>query len=127
MEGDQHEHSFGKLLGENGPIFERLFLIRIAAALRERQAAARGAESTAEQVLRGLSGSYMQWVERLTEAAPKTVIEYVRGNDYGQEVVPEFMAWYRSNMEGPEVSRLTRLRHGGPVRGPAARGGSPQE
>ncbi|MCA9595393.1 MAG: hypothetical protein KC776_18890 [Myxococcales bacterium] len=104
--GDQHEHSFGKLVGEQGPIFERLFLIRVAAALRERQAKARAAESTAEQVLRARDQSYMQWVERLTDAAPKTVIEYVRGNDYGQEIVPEFMAWYRSNMEGPEQTRL---------------------
>ncbi|MBK9000671.1 MAG: hypothetical protein IPM35_33530 [Myxococcales bacterium] len=106
VEGDQHEHSFGQLLGDKGPIFERLFLIRVAAALRERQARARAAETAAEQVLRGLDAGYMQWVQRLTDAAPKTVIEYVRGNDYGREVVPEFMAWYRNSMEGPDATRL---------------------
>ncbi len=104
--GDAHEHSFGKLLGEQGPIFERLFLIRVATALRERQAAARAAESGAAQTLSALDQAYTRWVEQLTDAAPKTLIEYVRGNDYRQEVVPEFMGWYRNNMETPQVTLL---------------------
>ncbi|MEZ4226725.1 MAG: tubulin-like doman-containing protein [Polyangiaceae bacterium] len=106
VNGGQHEHSFGKLLADSGPIFERLFLIRIAAALRQRQAAARAKETTANELLKPLANSYLSWAERLSDAAPKTVIEYVRGNDYGQEVVPEFMGWYRANMETPQLEKL---------------------
>lgn len=104
--GGDHAYSFGQLLGERGPIFERLFLIRVAVRLREIQAAARARETQATQLLRSLEPSYMNWVERLSSAAPKTVVEYFRGNDYGQQVVPEFMGWYRANMEAPEITRL---------------------
>lgn len=107
VNGAEHEHSFGKLLADRGPIVERLFLIRVATALRQYQAAARARETTASDVLKPLANSYMSWAERLSDAAPKTVVEYVRGNDYGQEVVPEFMGWYRTNMEGPQVEKLT--------------------
>ncbi|MCA9621842.1 MAG: hypothetical protein KC731_22615 [Myxococcales bacterium] len=104
--GDAHEHSFAKIAGDEGPIFERLFLIRTASKLREIQARARAAESEAQQKLERLGEAYMRWVERLEEAAPKTIAEYLRGNDYGREVVPEFMGWYRGNMEGPQVTLL---------------------
>lgn len=106
VSGADHAHSFGQLLAERGPIFERLFLIRLAARLKEWQAAARARENEAAGVLRNLDQSYMSWVETLSSAAPKTVVEYLRGNDYGQETVPEFMGWYRANMEAPELSRL---------------------
>lgn len=104
--GAQHEHSFGKLVGEQGPIFERLFLIRVAARLREMQAAARAKEQAAQAKLSGLDQGFSRWVEQLSEAAPKTVTEYLRGNDYGREVVPEFIGWYRANVEGPQVALL---------------------
>jgi hypothetical protein len=104
--GVAHEHSFAKLAGEEGPIFERLFLIRVASRLREVQARARGQESGAQGKLANLDASYMRWVEQLEEAAPKTLTEYIRGNDYGREVVPEFIGWYRNNMEGPQVAKL---------------------
>lgn len=104
--GTAHEHSFAKLAGDAGPIFERLFLIRVAARLRELQARARAEESTASQRLSALDENYLRWVERLEEAAPKTITEYLRGNDYGREVVPEFIGWYRTNMEGPQVALL---------------------
>ncbi|MBW2522965.1 MAG: hypothetical protein JRI23_02255 [Deltaproteobacteria bacterium] len=106
VSGDAHEHSFAKLAGNEGPIFERLFLIRVAGKLREMQAQARAVESGAEQKLKNLPNGYMQWVERLEEAAPKTITEYLRGNDYGSEAVPEFMGWYRNNMEGPQLEKL---------------------
>lgn len=106
VSGDAHEYSFAKLLGDHGPIFERLFLIRVSAALRERQAHARAAEAAAQQTLTNLDQSYSRWVVQLTDAAPKTMVEYVRGNDYRQEIVPEFMAWYRNNMETPQVTLL---------------------
>ena len=104
--GTAHEHSFGKLVGDTGPIFERLFLIRVAAKLREIQAGARAKEQAAQAKLSGLDQGYARWVEQLSEAAPKTVTEYLRGNDYGREVVPEFIGWYRANMEGPQVALL---------------------
>ncbi len=107
VNGSDHEHSFAKVLGDRGPIFERLFLIRVSAALRQYQAAARARETTASDLLKPLKNTYMTWAERLSDAAPKTVIEYVRGNDYGQEVVPEFMGWYRTNMEAPQVEKLS--------------------
>lgn len=104
--GDAHEHSFAKLAGTQGPIFERLFLIRVAQRLREIQAQARAVESEAAQKLAALDTGYMRWVEQLEAAAPKTLTEYLRGNDYGREVVPEFIGWYRGNMEGPQVRLL---------------------
>jgi hypothetical protein len=104
--GSVHEHSFGKLVGEQGPIFERLFLVRVAGRLREMQAAARTREQTAQAKLAGLDQGFARWLERLSEAAPKTLTEYLRGNDYGREVVPEFIGWYRANLEGPQLSLL---------------------
>jgi hypothetical protein len=104
--GTAHEHSFAQLAGNDGPIVERLFLVRVSSKLREMQQQARTQESSARQKLSNLGPSYMQWVERLGEAAPKTITEYLRGNDYGREVVPEFMGWYRNNMEGPQLALL---------------------
>jgi hypothetical protein len=104
--GNAHEHSFAKIAGDAGPIFERLFLIRVAARLREIQARARAAESGAQQKLAGLDEGYMRRVEQLEQAAPKTITEYLRGNDYTRDAVPEFIGWYRNNMEGPQVQML---------------------
>lgn len=104
--GDAHEYSFAKLAGSHGPIFERLFLVRISAQLRELRASSRAIESQASAKLAALNKNYMRWVERLEEAAPKTPLEYLRGNDYGNEVVPEFMGWYRANMEQPQRALL---------------------
>ena len=104
--GTAHEHSFAQLAGADGPIVERLFLVRVSSKLREMQQQARTAESSARQKLANLGPSYLQWVERLGEAAPKTITEYLRGNDYGRETVPEFMGWYRNNMEGPQLALL---------------------
>src|SRR5690606_858797 len=57
--GDAHDHAFAKLAGTQGPIFERLFLIRVAQRLREIQAQARAAESGAAQKLAALDAGYM--------------------------------------------------------------------
>jgi hypothetical protein len=104
--GGEHEHSFAKVVGAAGPIADRLFLVRLTTRLGELMQQARAQEAAARQKLAAMETSHREWVERLAEAAPKTLTEYLRGNDYAREAVPEFMGWYRNNMEDPQLALL---------------------
>lgn len=100
-----YEWSLERFLGRGGaggPIHERLFLLRVADALKKRQAQVNESFKAAEARLAAVPDRWRRWTEELVAAAPESLLEKFKGNDYGKEHVPAFMAWYRKDFEEPQ-------------------------
>ncbi len=106
---DGYEHSLTKELKVQGPIHQRLFYMRLAEKLRERQKQAEEAFRAAESALQGIDDAFSKYHDELVNTAPVGLVEKVTGNkDYEQDAVPKFVRWFRDSVKKHQETALVQ-------------------